>query len=330
MLTALLYVVIPKGFFPVQDTGVIQGISEAAAVGLLRGDGRAPAGAGAPRSSRTPTSRACPPSSASTAPTSTLNSGRFLINLKPRDERAATRERRHPPPAAASAANVAGITPLHAAGAGPDDRHDGQPRRSTSSCSRTPNPTSSTTWVPKLRRAPAAAAAARGRRQRPAGAAGLSAYVDDRPRHRRALRHHAGDRRQRALRRLRPAHRLDDLHPVEPVPGHPRGRSRLAPDRWSRSARSTCPPRRRRRARCRCSAIAQVSEQRGAAADQPSRPVPGDHRLVQPRARRLARRRRSRRSRQARARDRPAGEHPHRASRARRSPSRRRSATSCC
>src|SRR5262249_31689277 len=27
-LTALLYVVIPKGFFPVQDTGLIQGISE--------------------------------------------------------------------------------------------------------------------------------------------------------------------------------------------------------------------------------------------------------------------------------------------------------------
>ena len=28
-LTALLYVVIPKGFFPLQDTGVIQAISEA-------------------------------------------------------------------------------------------------------------------------------------------------------------------------------------------------------------------------------------------------------------------------------------------------------------
>jgi multidrug efflux pump len=29
-VTVLLYVVIPKGFFPVQDTGMIQGISEAA------------------------------------------------------------------------------------------------------------------------------------------------------------------------------------------------------------------------------------------------------------------------------------------------------------
>src|SRR5262249_6082395 len=29
VLTVLLYIVVPKGFFPVQDTGVIQGISEA-------------------------------------------------------------------------------------------------------------------------------------------------------------------------------------------------------------------------------------------------------------------------------------------------------------
>ena len=29
MLTIFLYIIIPKGFFPVQDTGVIQGISQA-------------------------------------------------------------------------------------------------------------------------------------------------------------------------------------------------------------------------------------------------------------------------------------------------------------
>ncbi len=28
-LTVFLYIIIPKGFFPVQDTGVIQGISQA-------------------------------------------------------------------------------------------------------------------------------------------------------------------------------------------------------------------------------------------------------------------------------------------------------------
>ncbi len=29
VLTVILYIVIPKGFFPIQDTGLIQGISEA-------------------------------------------------------------------------------------------------------------------------------------------------------------------------------------------------------------------------------------------------------------------------------------------------------------
>jgi multidrug efflux pump len=29
VLTVVLYIFVPKGFFPVQDTGVIQGISEA-------------------------------------------------------------------------------------------------------------------------------------------------------------------------------------------------------------------------------------------------------------------------------------------------------------
>ena len=58
------------------------------------------------------------------------------------------------------------------------------------------------------------------------------------------------------------------------------------------------------------SAIATVSQRDGAAADQPSRPVSGEHHLVQPRARRLARRR-GRRGQAGRAADRPAGQHRH-------------------
>ncbi len=46
ILTVLLYVVIPKGFFPVQDTGVILGISEAPQSISFRGDGRAATGPG--------------------------------------------------------------------------------------------------------------------------------------------------------------------------------------------------------------------------------------------------------------------------------------------
>ena len=44
-LTGYLYVVIPKGFFPQQDTGLIIGLSEAAQDISYSGDGRAPAGA---------------------------------------------------------------------------------------------------------------------------------------------------------------------------------------------------------------------------------------------------------------------------------------------
>ena len=52
VLTVLLYVVIPKGFFPVQDTGVILGISEAAADRVVQRDGGTPAGAGDRNSER--------------------------------------------------------------------------------------------------------------------------------------------------------------------------------------------------------------------------------------------------------------------------------------
>ncbi len=84
---SLLYVVVPKGFFPVQDTGVIQGISEApqsisfAAMAerqqaLARVD---PAGS---RRSQSLSSFI-----GVDGTNATLNSGRMLINLKPLAER---------------------------------------------------------------------------------------------------------------------------------------------------------------------------------------------------------------------------------------------------
>ena len=45
LLTIFLYIIIPKGFFPVQDTGVIQGISQAPAAVRSAGDGGKAAGA---------------------------------------------------------------------------------------------------------------------------------------------------------------------------------------------------------------------------------------------------------------------------------------------
>ena len=46
VLTVFLYIIIPKGFFPVQDTGVIQGISQAPQSISFDGDGAEAAGAG--------------------------------------------------------------------------------------------------------------------------------------------------------------------------------------------------------------------------------------------------------------------------------------------
>ena len=69
VLTVVLYILIPKGFFPVQDTGFIQAITDRGPHRVVRRDGQAPA-SGWPRNpARTRTLRACPPSSAWTAPT---------------------------------------------------------------------------------------------------------------------------------------------------------------------------------------------------------------------------------------------------------------------
>ncbi len=68
-LTGYLYVTIPKGFFPVQDTGVIQGVTQAAQTISFDTMADASAGSGRRHPRRIPTSSACPRSSASTAPT---------------------------------------------------------------------------------------------------------------------------------------------------------------------------------------------------------------------------------------------------------------------
>ncbi len=88
VITAGLYVLIPKGFFPEQDTGLIQGVSEA-------GESISYAG----MADRQQALAAAILKDADVQSLSsfigvdgnnvTLNSGRFLINLKPRDQRSA-------------------------------------------------------------------------------------------------------------------------------------------------------------------------------------------------------------------------------------------------
>ena len=69
VLTVLLYIAIPKGFFPVQDTGFIQAITEAGPTVSLRRHGRSASRQLAAKILKDPTSPACRPSSAWTAPT---------------------------------------------------------------------------------------------------------------------------------------------------------------------------------------------------------------------------------------------------------------------
>jgi len=86
-LTGLLYVVIPKGFFPLQDTGVIQAISEAPQSVSYA--------AMAERQQQLASAVLEDPDVESLSSfigvdgtNNTLNSGRLLINLKPHDQRA--------------------------------------------------------------------------------------------------------------------------------------------------------------------------------------------------------------------------------------------------
>jgi len=86
VLTVLLYVLVPKGFFPLQDTGAIQGISDAPQSVSFA--------AMAERQQALARAILADPAVASLSSfigvdgtNTTLNSGRFLINLKPRSER---------------------------------------------------------------------------------------------------------------------------------------------------------------------------------------------------------------------------------------------------
>jgi multidrug efflux pump len=87
-LTVFLYVVIPKGFFPVQDTGLIQGISVASpSVSFAAMAERQQALAAAVL--RDPDVSSLTSFIGVDGTNTTLSSGRLLIDLKPRDERRA-------------------------------------------------------------------------------------------------------------------------------------------------------------------------------------------------------------------------------------------------
>jgi multidrug efflux pump len=86
LLTIYLYIIIPKGFFPVQDTGVIQGISEApAAIGstaMARKQQQLAA-----LILQDPAVQSLSSFIGADGTNTTTNSGRLSINLKPLDQR---------------------------------------------------------------------------------------------------------------------------------------------------------------------------------------------------------------------------------------------------
>jgi len=87
-LTAILYVLIPKGFFPDQDTGLIQGVSEAGeSISYAAMADRQQALAAAIL--KDPDVQSLSSFIGVDGNNVTLNSGRFLINLKPRSRRSA-------------------------------------------------------------------------------------------------------------------------------------------------------------------------------------------------------------------------------------------------
>jgi multidrug efflux pump len=86
VLTIVLYIVVPKGFFPVQDTGVIQGVSEApqnvSFPAMVRGQQ-----ALARIILQDPAVASLSSFVGIDGTNTTVNSGRILINLKPLDQR---------------------------------------------------------------------------------------------------------------------------------------------------------------------------------------------------------------------------------------------------
>ena len=200
---------------------MILGYLRSAPVGVVLGDGRAPAGAGRGSSCAIRRSRACRHSSASTSTTrrSTAAGCRSTSNLCAKDDADASSVIRRLQPALAK---VEGITLFM------------QPVQDLSvetQVSRTQfqytlqngNATELAAWAPRFLDRLSALPMLRD-----VASDQLNEGQQARRRHRSGhgspSRHHAADARQRAVRCVWPATDFHDVHSVEPVPGRPRDR----------------------------------------------------------------------------------------------------------
>jgi multidrug efflux pump len=147
VLTTALYIAIPKGFFPVQDTGLIQGISEAPqSVSFSAMAERQQALAA--EILKDPDVDGLSSFIGVDGTNTTLNSGRIMINLRPNDERSATvtdvinRLRQ-------STASVSGIT-LYMQPIQDLTIDDTVSRTQYNFITTDANPTELNTWVPRI------------------------------------------------------------------------------------------------------------------------------------------------------------------------------------
>ena len=214
-LTVYLYIIVPKGFFPVQDTGAILGISQAPEtvsfsamsrlqqelVQVIRQD---------------PAVENLTSFIGADGVNTTMNSGRIQITLKPLEERAGVSAvdviRRLQP----KVQQVAGIE-LFMQPVQDLTVEDRISRTQYQYSLDAPDKALLDQWAPRLvermKQLPELRDVASDQQNN-----GLRAAGQYRSRHRRAAGHHAAEHRRRALRCLRPAAGLHDLYADQSVP----------------------------------------------------------------------------------------------------------------
>ncbi len=83
VLTVQLYRTVPKGFMPIQDTGILMGSTSRLARHFVQGDGGAPARRGGCAAGRPGGGDGGDRRSASASGWSSLNRGQLTVSLKP-------------------------------------------------------------------------------------------------------------------------------------------------------------------------------------------------------------------------------------------------------
>ena len=224
-VTILLFIEIPKGFFPIQDTGVIQGISEGAQTVSFTEMSREQQQL-AQVILQDPAVDSLSSFIGVDGTNTTLNSGRILINLKPLEVRkiSATDVITRLQP---KLAQVSGIT-LYMQPVQDLTVEDRVSRTEFQYTLEDPSSDELNVYAPKLLARLQTTSRVARRSQRSAGAWTANA-TGVRPRHGLAPGNHALGDRSDAVRRLRPAPGLHHVHAAQPIPRDSGSEAGLSP-----------------------------------------------------------------------------------------------------